>query len=448
MTTHHEAAKPIEIGQLINHAPWSIVQKLAIVIVALAIVLDGFANQVLPLSVPLLVKVWGVAREDFQWVQVAGFVGMGLGTVLFGMAGDRFGRRPVLMGCVLLFALPTLATAFVGGLAPFYLLRFIDGLGLGGCLPNATALLAELTPARNRSLAITSVMIGTPLGGTLGGFIAAGVSPERWSSLYLMSGIAPLGVAFLMAFLLPESPRYLALRAERRGDFHTLMARLGIRLDPEAVVYDESVKSSKAGVHLGALFTADLRRDTLALWGAMFFTLLSFYGVVNWLPAILDQAHYPPPMTGTGLMYFNLGGIVAALSGAACFNRLGSKLTLGTLAAGAVAVSLGLSVIALNPSGGSMLLLVALTLQGACINGVQTTLWPLAASVYRTDLRGAGIGWASGIGRLGAIISPLVGNQLLAVAGPHGYFAGFAVTMGLSLISILLIRRHIQQRRQ
>ncbi|MDR0779237.1 MAG: MFS transporter [Pseudomonadales bacterium] len=445
MNANQHAIEPIDIGQIIDRASWSVPQKLAIVITTMAMVLDGFDNQILALSIPLWVKVWGVAREDFQWVQVVGYVGMATGAALFGVIGDRRGRRPVLMGCVLLFALPTLAIAFAKGLAPLYWLRFIGGMGLGGCMPNATALLAELTPARHRPLAVTSGIVGIPLGGTLGGFIAAGVMPEQWSSLYLIGGVAPLAVALLMLLLLPESPRYLAPRPQRREDFNKLMARFGIRLDPTAVFHhDSSANSPKASLGPGVLFAPALRRDTLALWGAMFFTLLSFFGVVNWLPAILDQAHYPPPMTGTGLMYFNLGGVVAALAGAACFNRIGSKVTLGVMALGAVVAALCLSVIAFDPSAGSTLLLLALTLQGACINGVQTTLWPLSAAVYPTDLRGAGIGWASGIGRLGAIISPLVGNQLLALAGPHGYFAGFALTMSLSLASILWLRNHIR----
>jgi AAHS family 4-hydroxybenzoate transporter-like MFS transporter len=436
----------VDISRAIDSGKWSNFQKLAIVIAALAIILDGFANQVLALSIPMFIKVWHVTREDFQWVQVVGYAGMALGTIVFGIVGDKAGRRPTLIGCVLLFAVPTLAIAFVSGIPALYPLRFIGGLGLGGCMPNATALLSELTPARNRAVAVTSGIVGIPVGGTLGGFIAAGVPAEHWTNLYLIAGGVPVAIAIIMFFVLPESPRFLAVRPERKSDLVKLMAKFENPIPADKDVVDSLDKPAKVKAGLGALFSPEYRTDTLGLWGAMFFTLLSVYGVINWLPAILGGAHYPGSMTGTGLMWFNLGGIVAALAGAACFNRFGSKWALVAMAGGAILSSLWLSAIPLDPKASTLPLLTAITLQGGFINGVQTTMYALAAFVYATEIRGAGIGWAVGIGRLGSIVSPLVGIYLLHAAGPHGFFIGFGVTMAISLVSILLIRKHMPKR--
>jgi AAHS family 4-hydroxybenzoate transporter-like MFS transporter len=314
-------------------------------------------------------------------------------------------------------------------------------------MPNATALLAELTPAKNRAVAVTSGIVGIPVGGTLGGFLAAGVAPEHWPNLYLLGGAVPIVIAIIMFFVLPESPRYLAVRPERRADLDKLMAKFGAPIPAGAEVVDSIDKpKTKAKVSIGTLFAADYRMDTIGLWGAMFFTLLSVYGVINWLPTILAQAKYPGSLTGQSLLWFNVGGIVAALGGAACFNRFGSKWALVVMAAGAVVAAIWLSVIPLNPALSPTSLLLAITLQGGLINGVQTTMYALAAFVYVTEIRGAGIGWAVGIGRLGSIVSPLFGIYLLDAAGPHGFFIGFAVTMALSLTSIMLIRRHMPKR--
>jgi AAHS family 4-hydroxybenzoate transporter-like MFS transporter len=151
-------------------------------------------------------------------------------------------------------------------------------------------------------------------------------------------------------------------------------------------------------------------------------------------------------MAGAGLMWFNLGGIAASLGGAACFNRYGSKAALATMAVGAVLASISLYYIPLDPSASPLALLTALTAQGAFINGVQTTMYALAAFVYATELRGSGIGWAVGVGRLRSIVSLLVGVYLLHAVGPHGFFLGFGVTMFLSLVSLLLIGRHLPPR--
>ncbi|MGZ3280736.1 MAG: MFS transporter [Caulobacteraceae bacterium] len=432
-----------DISRVIDDGVWSNYQKLAVLIAALAIILDGFANQALPASIPMLVKEWGVKRDDFTIVSIMGYAGMMIGTILFGMVGDKKGRRPTLMTAVLLFAVPTIAMAFIQSVPIMTVLRFIGGLGLGGCMPNAAALLAELTPQRNRPMAVTSGIVGIPIGGTLGGFIASAVPAEHWQNLYLLAGLIPVAIAVLMFFVMPESPRYLAVREERKADLVKLMAKFGNPIDPNIPAVDALDKPAKIKIGVGTLFSKEFLRDTIGLWGAMFFTLLSVYGVINWLPAILGEAKYPGPMTGTGLMWFNVGGIIAALGGAACFNRFGSKASLMVLAAGAIAASLWLYFIPLDPTQSPTLLLAALFFQGGFINAVQTTMYALAAFVYPTEMRGAGVGWAVGFGRIGSIISPLVGIYLLHATGPHGFFAGFGVTMFISLLCLSLIRKHM-----
>ncbi len=432
-----------DISKTIDNGVWSNYQKLAVGIAALAIILDGFANQALALSIPMLMKAWAVPRPAFTNVSVAGFVGMALGTIIFGMIGDKAGRRPTLIGCVLLFALPTIAIASVNSIPPLLVLRLIGGLGLGGCMPNATALLAELTPAKNRPVAVTSGIVGIPIGGTVGGIIGSLVPTGHWQMLYLLAGIIPVAIALLMFLVLPESPRYLAVRPGRKAALVKLMARFGNPIDPDKDAVDSLDKPAKIKVGLGALFSKEYAVDTVGLWGAMFFTLLSVYGVVTWLPAILGAAHYPGPMTSTGLTYFNVGGIVAALGGAACFNRFGSKRSLAVLAIGAIFASVWLYFIPFDPKQSPVALLAALTLQGGFINGVQTTMYALAAFVYVTEMRGAGVGWAVGVGRIGSIICPFVGDQLIKLFGPNGFFLGFGVTMFMSLVFILLIRKHM-----
>ena len=436
-----------DISRTIDAGAWSSFQIIAVIIAALAIVLDGFANQALALSIPMMIKMWHVARDDFKWVQVAGYAGQMIGTIVFGIVGDRIGRRPTLMACVLLFAIPTIGIAFVTSLPPLYVLRLVGGLGLGGCMPNAAALLAELTPARFRPMAVTSGIVGIPLGGTIGGYIAKGVPAEHWPNLYLIAGLIPVAIAVIMFFILPESPRYLAVREGRKNDLVKLMAKFGTPIDPNLPAVDSLDKPAKVQVGVGALFSKEYFQDTFGLWGAMFFTLLSVYGVINWLPSILAEAKYPGPMTGDGLFWFNVGGIVAALGGAACFNRFGSKASLATLCIGAIAASAWLYFIPLDPTQSPTTLLTALCLQGGFINGVQTTMYALAAFVYVTEMRGAGVGWAVGFGRIGSIVSPLVGSYLINAFGPHGFFGGFGVTMTISLICLLTIRKHMPPKR-
>ena len=433
----------VDVGQIIDAGRWSSYQKAALVVAALAVILDGFDNQILSLAIPVLVKAWNVTRDDFKWVLVVGFAGMAVGTAAIGTLGDKFGRRPTLIACVLLFAVVTIAISFVNSIPPLYPLRFLGGMGLGGAMPNAAALLAELTPARRRSIGVTCGIVGIPIGGTIGGFVAAELLPTYgWQSLFLVGGIMPLVVAAVMLVMLPESPRFLVKHPHRRKDLVKVLGRMGYTVDADANFIDTGEKKvEKASV--GALLGPDYLRDTLGLWGAMFFTLLSVYGVVNWLPAMLGEAGYAPSMTSTGLMVFNLGGVVAALGGALCFSRFGSRKSLLVMAAGAVVSSIVLGLLPLDPTVSKVPLLVTLAFQGGFLNGVQTTMYALGAYIYVTELRGSGVGWAVGLGRLGAIISPLVGAALLADLGSRGFFFGIGLTMALSFASLVVIRRHV-----
>ncbi len=436
--------KPIvDIGRIIDDGKWSAYQKAALVIAALAVILDGFDNQILSLAIPVLIKAWGVTRGDFQYVLTAGFAGMALGTALFGTVGDRVGRRPTLICCVLLFALATIAISFVKGIPMLYPLRFLGGLGLGGAMPNAAALLAELTPSRRRSLGVTLGIIGIPIGGTVGSLVAAKVLPTAgWEALFLIGGLLPLVIAVIMFFVLPESPRFLSRRAERRADLSKLLGRMGHTVDADAEFIDTGERKPEK-VSVGAVLSPYYLRDTLGLWGAMFFSLLSVYGVVNYLPAMLGEAGYPPAMTSTGLMYFNLGGVLFALIGALAFGKFGSRTALLVMAAGAALASVGLGLVPLDPSVPSTNLLIMLTLQGGFLNGVQTTMYALGAYIYATEVRGTGVGWAVGLGRLGSILSPLIGNSIIEAFGTRGFFFAIGCTIALAFVSLTLIRRHV-----
>src|SRR5207249_4674982 len=115
--------------------------------------------------------------------------GMVVGGPLAGHFGDRVGRRGALIGCVVLFGLATIATAFVHGFAGLTILRFLTGMGTGGAVPNASTMTAEFAPLRRRPMAVKLTLVCVPLGGMLGGVLAAQVLPRLgWRGLYAIGG--------------------------------------------------------------------------------------------------------------------------------------------------------------------------------------------------------------------------------------------------------------------
>lgn len=432
------ASAPFDIGAVLDEGPWAGWQKIVVVLVALAIILDGFDNQVLGFAVPVLLKEWHVTRQELAPVFALGFVGMVIGTALGGALGDRIGRRPALIGSVVLFGLATGATALAENLTSLAVLRTLAGFGLGGAMPNAATLLAEFAPRRKRSLAVTLGIVCIPLGGVGGGLVAAAVLPHYgWRSLFLMGGILPIAVALLLFFALPESPRFLVTRAARRHDLLALLARLGIEVDPSATLCDRSAETRERAA-LATLFATEYRRDTVALWVAFFACLLTTYVVFSWAPTLLSQCGFDIAMASLGVATFNIGGVAGALLAAVLTPAWGSrKVMLGMAAGGALAALL----LAFSPGMDRTALLILLAIEGAFINAVQTSLYALAAQMYPTALRSTGVGAAAGFGRTGAIVSSFVGAAILAV-GWNFYFVTLAAGMAVTCGALTLIRRH------
>jgi MFS transporter, AAHS family, 4-hydroxybenzoate transporter len=174
----------IDAGALLDRSPWTGYQKLLTALAALAVIFDGFDIQILGFAIPSLMREWGVARSAFAPVLALGLAGMAVGSPVAGYIGDRFGRRPALIGCVAFFGVATVATAWVDSVTALAVLRFLTGMGAGGALPNAGALAAEFAPVRRKPVAVKLTIVCVPLGGMLGGLIAARVLPAYgWRTL-------------------------------------------------------------------------------------------------------------------------------------------------------------------------------------------------------------------------------------------------------------------------
>ena len=434
--------KTIDVGSLLDDAQWSAYQKLLVAGTAMTIILDGLDNQLLGAAVPALMREWHLPRPAFVPVQTAGLVGMMIGGAIGGVLGDRLGRRIALLGSVITFGLLTTLVPLAGGVGVLTVLRFFAGLGLGGAMPNAAALSSEYVPRRQRPFAVTLTIVCIPLGGSLAGFVGAQVLPRfGWRALFLVGGILPLVMAAVLLKVLPESPRFLARVPDRWPQLRALLRRLGHSVSDDAGFADTTEKAI-ARVSPRELLTPEFRRDTLALCGSFFFCLLSVYMGVTWVPSMLAGAGFSVGAASYGLTAFNLGGVVGAILGAFAIMRLGSRLTMLVMAAGAIAGATVLASMAIGPQSASAVLAM-LAWTGGLINAVQTTMYALAAHVYPTEIRSTGVGAAVAFGRVGNVLAVYVGNYALNLGGSPAYFTSWAILMALVFASLAIIGRHV-----
>lgn len=385
-----------------------------LVLTFLAIVLDGFDSQALGFALPALIADWGLPKSAFAPVLSISLVGMTVGSAIAGAAGDRIGRKTALVVSVGLFGAMTAVSALSSDLLQLSVLRFFAAAGLGGAMPNAAALIGETTPLRWRSMAISAIAVCVPLGGVIGGLIAAGLLPLiGWRGLFAVAGLVPLGYSAILWRALPESAAFAASTAkgETQGGIAALLGR-------------------------------DHLAHTLALATAFFFCLLSVYACFNWLPTLIVDAGHEITTASFGLTLFNLGGVVAAVGGGWTAGRFGSRWPLIAMFVSAALLSLMLGQVLQN----IVVMLVVLTAMGAAIAGAQSVLTAVAAQSYPMALRSTGIGVTIGFGRLGGIASAFAGAAAISVQGGASFALMLSAAAGGGLVAVLLIPRHVAPR--
>ncbi|MCX2731271.1 aromatic acid/H+ symport family MFS transporter [Saccharopolyspora sp. NFXS83] len=379
-----------------------------------AVLLDGFDLVVLGSVLPTLLDLgqWGLTPATASLASTAGLLGMVLGALAIGTITDVIGRRKALILSVVSFSLLTALCAAAPSLLIFGVLRFLAGVGLGGCVPTAIALVTEHSrPGRNGG-ASTTIMTGYHVGAVLTAVLGILVLPSLgWRWMFLLGAAPALLLVPLMARYLPESESF-----ERSAT-----AGAGLRGGLDTVA---------------SLFRGGFARSTLAFWMAAFMGLLLVYGLNTWLPEIMRAAGYPLGAALGLLLTLNLGAVVGLVVAGYVADRASIRpVTVVWFAAAAVF----LAALSIRLPGAGVYVVVFLA--GAFVFSAQVLVYAYIGRAYPAEARATGLGWASGVGRIGAICGPLLGGALLTagIAYPWGFYAYAAVGV-LGAVGIALVR--------
>jgi AAHS family 4-hydroxybenzoate transporter-like MFS transporter len=315
--------------------------------------------------------------------------------------------------------------------------RLLTGLGLGASLPNALAMGAEYAPARTRTALVALLACCISLGSAVSGLAAPWIlAVGSWRTLFVVGGSIAL-LAWLPLLALPESLRFLAARGREPEKIGRLLEQLspGHRHTPGDTYTLREQRTGKLSV--GYLLTPHLAPATLLLWLVFFLNLGLLYVMSVWLSTLLNQSGLPLSQALRIGAMFQIGGVVGGFGLAWLMQRWGPFLVLAvsyTLTAGALAL-LGTQITA------PALLVVLILIIGNGINGGQVALNAVSATLYPTAVRATGVGWALGIGRLGAILGPLAAGSLMSAGIPLGHLFWLAIIPTLtSAIAVVLLR--------
>ena len=421
------------------------IAPMMLVIVFIAFMLnlvDGFDVVAMSAAAPSLLNDWGVSRSELGPIFSAALIGMAIGAALIAPLADHYGRRSLVTFSSIVIGVSMVSVVLIpaGDFALLLLIavRFISGLGIGVIFASGTAIASEFVPDKYRNLAVTFAIMGYPFGAMLVGPVANFVIPSQgWEMLFVYGGIATLVLGAIVFLVLPESPEFLANKEPSQGALRQLNRVLRLlRRAPFNELPNQDSSARLAPAKVSSLLTNEYQVRTFALWTIYFMGLFSIYFLLSWIPTLFVDTGFTRAQGINALTLHNLG----AIAGIIVIGFLTTKVTLAKpialyyFAAAVLLVALYMwrptGLVALNV----FILVIGLTLQGAF-----SATYALAARAYPAAIRTTGVGWAAGLGRVGAIVSPIA-IGLLAARGWDMFSLFLLSAIPLIVAGILVLR--------
>lgn len=408
-------------------------------VIGIAAFFDAFDALAIASVLPVLAPLWKLSPADIGLLIAGGYVGQAIGSAGFGYLAQRYGRVPVALVTVLIFAAMSLACAFATGFATLLAFRFVQGLGLGGEQPVMHAYMNEISRAKNRARFILLPSLGFSFGIAAAAFAGRSIIPDfGWQAMFLL-GVLPAVLTLPLRLLLPESPRWLASMGRTERADHVMrrieraVSRNGRVPLPEPVFRALGPTATKG--RIGDLFRGPYLKRTLVVWTLFFCCYFLAYGLTNWMPTLYrtvyglslrDSLTFGAVTTSCSLV----GSILVTF----LIDRTGRRLWFGLslLAAAVPMVILGV----IDPHMPSTVLILV-SIAALLVNPVCIAAGVYAAENYPTELRAIGAGIGSSWIRIAAIIAPTMIGVLLPLFGIAAVFGMFAIVAGAGGIAIL-----------
>jgi MFS transporter, AAHS family, 4-hydroxybenzoate transporter len=412
----------VNVGDAINTSAIRPIQILVLALgIALALV-DGYDTQTVAYALTSMATEWNVKPQAFAPALIAGLFGLMVGGMIMGQLGDKFGRKPMAIVATVIFGACTIAIAYIRGVDDLFWVRFVAGIGLGGVLPNVTTIVADYAPERRRRTAVMIIIGSLAAGAFLGGVLAAHMIPAfGWRSIFIAGGAVSFVMAVVCIALLSESPLFLAAQNGSDPRIGPILRRIApaLSIGPNTQFFAHMSQEKRASP--ARLFAAGRAPITTLLWTSMVAQLILVYLFSLWLPTLARENGNPVEVSLFASALFSLGGLAGSLLLGPISERMGPYLTLS-----ASYVLVALMSMILSISGTNVALLYSASfLVGVVAFGTWSALTALITKYYPPEIRATGVGYGSGIGRFGSMLSP--------------WFVGLALASGWKAPQILLL---------
>jgi benzoate transport len=393
--------------ETLSSEPMSPLQAIAVAITVGLTALDGFDVLSISFASPGIAAEWGIDRAALGIVLSMELIGMALGSVVLGGVADKIGRRPTMLGCLLLMTAGMFMVPTVREIPELELWRFITGLGIGGLLAASNAVAAEFANLRRRNLCVSLMAIGYPVGAVTGGLIVKQLLVgHEWRSVFYFGAAITAVFIPLVLFLVPESVHWLTQKqpAGALEKINRTMARMRHAvITALPAITPEQRKRSVSDIFAPALLVTTVLASV-----AYFFHIITFYYILKWIPKIVVDMHFKASDAAGVVVWANVGGALGGATLGLLTHRFGLKqVTIAVMLLSTVTVTLfGRSAPDLN----ELSLLCACA--GFCTNAAIVGLYAIFAQAYPTHVRATGTGFAIGMGRGGSVLAPITAGYL------------------------------------
>ena len=391
---------------------------LTVLICFLIAVIEGIDIQAAGVAAAGIKEYFALDASQLGLFFSAGILGLLPGALVGGRYADQIGRKKVLIASVTIFAFFTLCTVWVNSFYSLLLVRFLAGAGLGAAMPNLIALASESVSVKNRGRAVGLMYCGMPVGAIIVSLLAAQLASSdmasSWKTIFYVGGLVPLIVVPLMIKFLPESREFLKVQKEAS-------------IEKKELSYKD-------------LFSREYAPRTLLLWVSYFFTLMVVYIMLSWLPSLFTELGFTRKDGSMAMVYFQIGAAIGTVSLGMLIDRWNKAYVIILMYVG---ILIGL--FSLNGASTLNMMFVAAAIMGTFTIGGQGVLYAFGSFVYPTHLRGQGVGAASAVGRIGAMMGPAIAGQLLAMgSGAAGVVSAAIPCIVISAIIMVLLTRRLE----
>ena len=427
--------RQIDVHKIADEAPFNRFHGRVLFWCALIIIFDGYDLAVAGIALPSIMKQMGVDPKQAGFMVSSALFGMMFGAIFLGTIADRIGRRWAIAICIALFSLFTAAAGLTNDPVLFSVTRFLAGLGIGGVMPNVVAQMTEYAPRKLRATLVTLMFSGYAVGGMLAAVLGKGlIESHGWPSVFLAAALPVVLIPFILKSL-PESMSFLL----RQGRHDELKAIAG-QLDPRVRATREDrlvlpAADAAASAPVRRLFDDGRGFSTVMFWVAFFMCLFMVYALSSWLTKLMAGAGYTLGSALTFVLTLNFGGMLGAIGGGWLADRFNIKWVLFSMY---LLAAVSITLLGTPMPTGALFVVVGLA--GASTIGTQIVTYAYAGQFYPMAVRSTGIGFASGVGRSGAILAPIVIGMLVAMALPlQQNFVAIAIPGAIAALAVAMI---------